>query len=392
MSHRIAIFSTYAPSEGFGGPARIYHERRVLEAAGHLVSHVVLTADHAHVATRAHDFHRFVERPFRTPLDHIYHDVDLGARAAADDRLVASLRRHLQQHDIDVIVLEQPFLVDVVAAATHTLDIPVVYSCQNVEYRLRRDLERFQFDRNRPTDRSDAVRRLEERAVALARVVTTICETDRSTMLDEFGCDSVLVRNGSSVADHPLVESPGRPHDDPIDFAFAGSSYWPNVEGFGRIATPSLAFLPPGTKIHVAGSVSDQLLSYRPIARHHSANAARMVLRGFLPVADLVDMMYCARAVIVPVFTGEGSNLKSADALACGAPVIMTRRATHGYESIIADDSSGVTVVDDASAFRAAMASAVSSAHAGPVGLRRRAQLGWTDRLAPLVRLVESVG
>ncbi|MEO6571199.1 MAG: glycosyltransferase, partial [Ilumatobacteraceae bacterium] len=234
---------------------------------------------------------------------------------------------------------------------------------------------------------------IEERAVDLAVAVTTICETDRGTMLDEFGCDSVLVRNGSSVADHPLrVPGADEGPDDQVDFAFAGSSYWPNVEGFGRIATPSLAFLPPGTKIHVAGSVSDQLLSSRPIAQHHSANASRMVLRGFLPVADLVDMMHRSRAVIVPVFTGEGSNLKSADALACGAPVIMTRRATHGYEDIIADDRSGVTVVGDAREFRAAMASAVASERSGPVGARRRADLGWTDRLAPLVRLVESIG
>ena len=45
----IAIVATFAPSESFGGPARIFHMRRVLEAAGATsvvayVTHGVLSA------------------------------------------------------------------------------------------------------------------------------------------------------------------------------------------------------------------------------------------------------------------------------------------------------------------------------------------------------------
>lgn len=387
MTGTIAIFSTYAPSEGFGGPARVFHERVALEAAEHRVIHVVLQAKHERTERRPQDLVRVVERPHGVPIDHIYHDVDLGRRAAADARLVTSIIEHLRRHDTSAILLEQPFLVEVAGAAADALDIPVVYSCQNVEYRLRRDLERFHDDWRRPTTRSDQVRKLEQAAVDLAAAVTTICPSDQTAMNEEFGCDSTIVPNGSSVAEVRYGSNPSQA--EVVDFLFAGSSYWPNIEGFAQIATPSLAFLPPGTKVHVAGSVSSQLLAHPRIIRHQSANASRLALHGFLPMPELVDLMRQSRAVLVPVFIGEGSNLKSADALASGSPVIMTRRATQGYESVLAEDDEGVTVVDDAAEFRAAMSDALQCARRpARVGSTRAASLTWSTRLQPLVDVV----
>ena len=376
------MFTTYAPSEGFGGPARAFHQRRVLEDAGHTVTHVVIQASTGRGDTRRTDLIELCERPHKMLMDHIYADVDLAERAAADSSLVERVEQHLRSHSVDVIILEQPFLVTVVEPIVERLQIPVVYSCQNVEYRLRRDLERFQPDRRRVAGRSDEVRRLESRAVELSSVVTTICPTDRELMEEEFGCTSVLVPNGTSVAEMNLP--PAASTRDPY-FAFAGSAYWPNIEGFAEIANPSLAFLPPTIRIQIAGSVGGELLRTEAILRHQSANASRMTVRGFLSMDKLVAMMRRSRAVLVPVFIGEGSNLKSADALASGAPVIMTERATRGYEDVIAIDGDGITVVRSADAFRTAMSDAL--AHDPDVGSSsaRRDLLHWSSRLRPLV-------
>lgn len=391
----IAILSTYAPSEGFGGPSRIFHQRRVLESAGHDVVHVVLHANASADATRPNDFVRLVERPFRSTVDHIYQDVDLGHRAARDPRLIQALIAHLSRRDTSLLILEQPFLVEIAAAVAGSLGVPVVYSCQNIEYRLRRDLERFQTDWTRPTTRSDEVRELEVAATQLASHTTAICASDQHALRDEFDCDSTLVPNGTSIADLAASTGPtgrsARPGEIP-DFAFAGSSYWPNTEGFGRIATPSLAFLPPTSRIHVAGSICGQLLGTAAVARHISVNAARIVLRGFLPMDELAQMMKRSRAVLVPIFLGEGSNLKSADALACGAPVIMTERATYGYEDVLAEDPSGVTVVATSHDFRLAMLDAMRQPRpTQAVGSQRAVRLGWTERLQPLLEVVREV-
>ena len=351
----IAMFTTYAPSEGFGGPARAFHQRQVLEAAGHSVTHVVVKADLGRGDCRRSDLVELSERPHRTPYDAIYADVDLGARVSADRALVARVVDHLASASVDLIILEQPFLVDLVRLVVDHRSSPVIYSCQNVEYRLRKSLEQFAPDPRRLAGRSEHVRRLEAASVELSSHVTAICATDQEHLRDEFGCESTLVPNGTSVSGVALTvrPAPSEPY-----FSFAGSSYWPNVDGFTQIAQPSLAFLPPTMRIQVAGTVGTEIMKHPAILHRQSANASRITLRGFLPMDDLVRMMSRSIAVLVPVFIGEGSNLKSADALASGRPVIMTERATHGYEQIIADDPGGIAVVNSTDSFRAAMVAA----------------------------------
>lgn len=386
---RVAMFTTYAPSEGFGGPARAFHQRRVLEAAGHPVTHIVIQAKAERGDTRANDLVELCEHPKRWRIDHIYNDVDLATRAAADPSLVERVINHLVEQRTEAIILEQPFLVEIVGRAADQLRVPVIYSCQNIEYRLRKDLERFQFDAKRPATRSSDVRRLEQQAVELSSAVTAICPTDQEHLLDEFGCDSTLVPNGTSVCDVGLPDSSQPPKQG--YFSFAGSAYWPNVEGFAEVAAPSLAFLPPTFKVQVAGTVGPQLLCNLSIKRRESANASRIDVRGFLSMQKLVAMMAHSTAVLVPVFIGEGSNLKSADALASRASVIMTERATRGYEDVIEADPSGITIVESAAEFRDAMSSSVriSGLRRAPTGTARRQLLNWDRRLVPLTGLVD---
>ena len=384
------MFTTYAPSEGFGGPARAFHQRQTLEEAGHTVTHVVVQASPDKGDTRRSDLVELCERPHRAPIDHTYNDVDLARRAASDPDLVKRIVTHLMRHKVDLIILEQPFLIEVVRRSVDLLGIPVIYSCENIEYRLRRDLERFQTNAHRPSQRSEEVRALEAAAVKLSAHITTICPSDQKQMRAEFGCDSTLVPNGTVVSDMTLATG-ASPDKEPY-FSFTGSNYWPNVEGFAQIATPSLAFIPPTVKIHIAGTVGNELLRTRSIIRHQPVNASRMVVRGFLSMSEMVAMMRESRSVLVPVFIGEGSNLKSADALASGSPVIMTERATHGYEDVIERDNEGVTVAKSAEEFRSAMAAAIAATSPiAEVGRDRRAELSWRRRLAPLLDVVESI-
>jgi glycosyltransferase involved in cell wall biosynthesis len=387
----VAIVATYVPSEHFGGPARIHHMGAVLRAAGHRVSYVVIAANHPSERLGQLDMLRVVERPFRAKLDHIYSDVDLAHRAAADRSHVRAITEHLRSLETTAIILEHPFLIDTVAAVAANLAVPLVYSCANIEHRLMHDLERFMFDWKRRTDRFEEVRALEQRSIDAATSVTAICRTDQTMLRAEFGAESVLVPNGSSLADYPLPrpDHPSRRADSPVDFAIAGSAYWPNTEGLAMIAWPSLAFLPPIMRIHVAGSMSREILKLRSVERRHSANASRMTLRGFLEADELVATFHAARAILVPIFTGEGSNLKTADALASGRPVIATERAMRGYEDVLAADASGVVVVSDVDQFRAAMAEVARSPRPSlAVGAARHAMLGWNERLQPLVGLI----
>jgi glycosyltransferase involved in cell wall biosynthesis len=387
----IAIAATFPPSESFGGPARIHHMGSALRAAGHQVIYIVISSQHLSHRLGPNDLVRVVERPFRAEVDHIYGDVDLARRAAHDRSVGVAVAEHLARTDARAVILEHPFLIDSIGPVCASLGLPLVYSCANIEHRLLHDLERFMFDWRRPTDRFEEVRALETRAIEAAAIVTTICPTDQAVLKSEFGADSVLVPNGSILAEClPATTRSTRRAGEPVDFAVAGSAYWPNVEGLSLIAQPSLAFLPPTSRIHVAGSMSRELLKLRSIERRYATNSSRLALRGFLETDELVATFQAARAILVPVFTGEGSNLKAADALASGRPVIMTARAVNGYEDILELDDEGVTVTADADEFRAAMLATVTRERSPDVGARRRAALAWNTRTAPLVTAVKT--
>jgi hypothetical protein len=388
----VAIISTYSPSAGFGGPARIQAMRRTIEAAGLPVTHVVIQSRPDRGAVSSADFVRLVERPHGDPVDHIYDDLHLANRASGDAALIRSVAEHLRRRGVSVIVLEQPFLVEMVERVVELINVPVLYSSANIEYRLKLELERFDPKWQRSRRRSEEVRSLEQKAVDLASHVTAICVTDQDALRTEFGCDSTLVPNGTTVADYPYVAARRSHSDQPVDFVTVGSAYWPNVEGFAMVATPSLAFLPPTTRVHVVGSMSTQLFQEPTMRQHESVNAARLVLRGFVEVDELVATLHEARAVLVPIFSGQGSNLKAADALASERPVIMTERAVHGYEDVLADDPDGVTVVDTPREFREAMDAALGGPpESKTVGAARRRALTWEKRLAPLVEVIRDL-
>lgn len=384
----VAIVSTYAPSEQFGGPARIFHLRRLLERYGYRVTHVIVDSAPSRGDIRKTDLHLTV-RTDRATFDPMYDDLALGDKARSS-ATVDAVVRHLREHHVSLIVMEQPFLSEMVRDVVAVEPIPVIYSSANIEYRLRRELERFAPNRARTPESNRRIRDLEQLSVDLGAAVTAICPTDAELLTQEYGVGSVtVVPNGSVAAEGALAAL--RPRQRRY-FAFAGSAYWPNTEGLADVATPSLAFLPPDVRLEVAGSVCGPLSEHPQINLHHGVNFGRLSLNGFLPMRELIDLMYHSLAVLVPITIGQGSNLKTADALASGAPVILTERAVRGYEDVLDADSEGVTVVESITEFRAAMRAAVEApTRTSPVGVPRRQMLTWDQRLQPFLELVTSL-
>lgn len=383
----VAIVSTYAPSEQFGGPARIHHMRRLLEQHGYQVTHVIVDSTNSRGNIRKTDLHLTV-RTDRATFDPMYDDLALGDKARSK-ATVDAVVQHLRQQQVSLIVMEQPFLSQMVSEVIAIEPIPVIYSSANIEYRLRKELERFAPNRARTPESNRRIRDLEQLSVDIATAVTAICATDAALVRDEYGADAVTVVPNGSVAAESALTSPRQTQRR--YFAFAGSAYWPNTEGLADVATPSLAFLPPDVRLEIAGAVCGPLREHPQLTLHHAVNFGRLSLNGFLPMRELIDLMYHSLAVLVPITIGQGSNLKTADALASGAPAILTERAVRGYEDVLAADSEGVVVVDSISDFRAAMRAAVEAPiGSAMVGATRRQMLTWSQRLRPFAELVKS--
>lgn len=384
---RVAMFSTYAPSPLSGGSARLHWTRTVLEQAGSVITNIVVNAHTDKARVGGGDLHVTPHFEPDDTTDYLYEELRLGEFSAHDDRLLRRVRKHLNEFHPDILWLEQPFLFPLVEQLLVDGSSRLVYSSQNVEYALKIELETLLA---RPqtallSSLIDAVNHVESRALAASALVFSICRPDQQRYRDEFTTDSVLLPNGTIVAEATYNSSSkfaavfGDPHHQFL--ALAGSNYLPNTRGFELICQPSLAFLPPDARIAVAGSMSGSALNHLLAGGHSAVNSRRITSFGFLGAQDFVQFSLAAPCTILPIFHGGGSNLKTADALAAGGSVIATRKALVGYEDVVSECPDGISVVDSSLEFRDAMRGAVNGSRIGRLPTDRARHLSWATRL-----------
>jgi glycosyltransferase involved in cell wall biosynthesis len=158
------------------------------------------------------------------------------------------------------------------------------------------------------------------------------------------------------------------------------------VRGFIDMVGTKLGFLPWGVCLLICGSVSD--LMRGRIAAKDAENVTfwqRAMVMGTLSEDELGAVLLSADVVILPITQGGGSNLKTAEALVSGRPIVATTFAFRGYEEYLT--FSGVQVADTPAAFRTAILEALEQRprprSAEEADMVRR--LFWDHRLAPIV-------
>ena len=105
---------------------------------------------------------------------------------------------------------------------------------------------------------------------------------------------------------------------------------------------------------------------------------------------DILAALYAgARAVILPKTLEGGSNLKTAEALASGRPVVATRLAFTGFEAFI--DLPGVVIEDSPDRFWNAVDTLLSQPAASSRPSHAAAILSWEDCLRPMVAAAEAI-
>lgn len=131
----------------------------------------------------------------------------------------------------------------------------------------------------------------------------------------------------------------GEPPEPDYDVALIGTWNWDaNGRGLRWFADAVLPLLPGELTVAVAGRGADWLAE-----RGHS----NLSVHGVVP--DAQRFMSAARVVAVPSVTGGGIQLKTLDAIACGARVVATEVATRG----IGDLPATVAVASDPARFAA---------------------------------------
>lgn len=385
-----------------GGQIRVREIVKAYRAAGLHVRHCSAFPDHAGYLRRGIDPADIAVpaarlRAWRNIEGPYLEDFAVGELVAGQPELLERMELHAAGR-LSVLHVEQPGMLPValaLRARARLGEFDICYGSQNVEWRLRQGMwAAAGVDQAQPL--SDAVRAAEQHAVAMSSLVAAVTPSDRSELQEWLPAGAhnlVLAGNGISPwrAD-PIRLQQWRQRLSTAGVSerfllYAASDHPPNVQGFGVCFGSSLAVLPPGRSLVVAGSAGPAIERSHWYGTHAGVNATRMVALGLLADADLDALRVLAHGFIVPVMSGGGSNLKTAEALYSGRHAVLTPMAVRGFESLL--PWAGATIAEPGEAFARAVCNVMRSE---PRALDqydpRREQLTWAQQLQPLVQAV----
>lgn len=343
-----------------GGQRRVAAFRRYYESIGIKYHYASVVSPHAyHGETVGADDIPLL--PSDSPFGDLpfLEDYLAGIQAAENPGTYAHLKQLVSSLRPDAVQLEQPFMYPFVKRLSSELPgIRIIYSSQNVEAPLKGDILR---KGGVPPGRAASVEKVvadqEAELVSRADLIVAVSEHDAAVYRDQSNRGAIVtVPNG---VDRPPAEPAFRRavlnELQARYFFFVGSAYPPNIEGFCElVAKDGLFMLPPQKSLAVCGGVCDGVYAHPIYQAYRNGNSWRV--HFFNPIADddLWTLKLNAHCTILPIASGGGSNLKTAEALSLGKWVIATRKALRGFERF--SNAPGVMVADDSGSFRKAMA------------------------------------
>jgi glycosyltransferase involved in cell wall biosynthesis len=250
----------------------------------------------------------------------------------------------------DLIFLEQPWLInEALALKSKFSKSRIVYSSHNIEWVLKRRI----LQEVNPGLNDQVIRDIltfERTAVRAADHVLAITNADAEHMLKFFDADSskiLIVANGTSY--EPSKEF------SPKEKGFClvvGSAHPPLIDGTVRFLSDAAGWLPKNFDLVLAGSICDVNTSYWNSQKSLNRRSGVKLL-GSISKEVLNQALGSATVIALPISYGGGSNLKTAEALMTGRPVVASRAAMRGFETYAS--AKNVSVTASPTAFKLAV-------------------------------------
>lgn len=291
-----------------------------------------------------------------------------GRQGATDPASFGHFLNVVEQLKPDALQLEQPFMWPLAKRLRETLGaekLPLIYSSYNVEAPLkdailagggvasavRREIQ-------------ERIEQIEAEICREAALVVCVSVDEQNHYVRYCSREKVIVvpngvdRPPSVIPDY----EPCRKVFGDNRFMFmVGSAYAPNIEGMCRYVFQDGAFMvPPVKSLAICGGVSDGIHGHPLYRRFEAANDARVHFFPKIEDSELWAVKAACHVVALPIDTGGGSNLKTAEALTLGKWVVASKVAMRGYENYVGTE--GLVIATDSETFRTATARALRAA------------------------------
>ena len=296
-------------------------------------------------------------------LTNVIGDLMAGQQAATDPTTFQHFSDLVEQLRPDFIELEQPFMWPVAKRLRQIMGSRkprLIYSSQNVEAPLKRTVLASSEARLELRDKiCSEIEDMEAEIAREADAIFCVSRADHDFYRHELkaSCRIVVVPNG---VDRPVN---GAIHGMPEGLSdFDGrrypmtvsSAHVPTIDGMCHyIINGGVFCAPPSPSIAICGGVAGPIFNHPQYQRYRIANKQRVRFFFEITDAELAAIKRSCHGVFLPIRSGGGTNLKTAEALALGKWVVATTTALRGFERV--SGAEGVIVADTPADFKQAI-------------------------------------
>jgi glycosyltransferase involved in cell wall biosynthesis len=377
-----------------GGQIRSYQIAKQLRISGNEVKSIAVYVDEDYKDVDQDDIPFSRSSPFWSGSIPSLSDYYTGLYAVNDQEVFHKLLSLLKNFKPHIVMVEQPWLFAVAKKFTKNTTIKLVYSSQNIEWRLKDKI----LDRENPAQKeylTSEIKKLEIDAVRIANL-TVACTVQDAKYYNELGGSKksqVTVVAGNGVEEFSCKEERVGEWQKFLTLptaVFVSSAHIPNAQGFWEMMSPGLTFLKQGEQILIIGSISGILTQVKGFNEFSDLNLSRLNLAGTREKTELQSLVRASHVVLLPITDGEGSNLKTAEALESGCFIVGTNKAFRGFEAAVSLPH--ITIADNPNDFRKAVRRILNTPrNTDGTPYKIRSQYYWEQQLAPLVRAIANL-
>lgn len=272
--------------------------------------------------------------------------IDLGILTYLDayTEIYAAICAAVRSYNPDIVLLEQPYpwpmverMLEDGTLGPGTLKI---YSSHNVETHMKRKFYADLLTAEEAQQYGDRVEHIEQSAILNCDVMicTTQLDYDFSQEL-KIRAPARIFKNGHSLSLAPQTVRDNwqaRFASASKNVMFVGSMHPPNINGLrDLLAALPADFAETDTKIWVLGGVG---LALTEMTDFNPKEHPYVELVGFVDASDIDAVLEMIDAILLPIWEGSGSNLKTAQALLTDKAVIASTFSFRGFEDLMQVD------------------------------------------------------
>lgn len=325
-------------------------------------------------------------------------DIIAGEAVYTDVHVRSPLAELLLTYRPHIIQIEQAYTYIGLEKLLNDLGIKplLIYSAHNVEYKMKESIySEVGANKKEASEAIKLIRETETKLAQSAELVISVSETDAKEFRRMGAQRIVVIPNGiNKTSANDGARSYWQEYRTSRKIertaVFIGSAHPPNWIGFLDMVGSDLGFLPDGSKIIIAGGVShyfDEQFSRKANKKlwqglETTGNLSESILTGLIDTTEIV---------LLPITSGGGSNLKTAEAILSGKKIVATSFAFRGFEEY--KSLPNIYIADTPGEFKKAIVKAFESPYIerSRSDIRLSQRVSWLSCLKPLSKPIRQL-